>query len=100
MLAIRLRQKESIFYLAAYRASDLLRRVQFVGKSYEGEDEEPEQEETVVNFFRKVRSGSHFFQRRPYARKVRQIAEFYGSPMGGPRVSRGGPPGTPAGRGA
>jgi len=36
MLAIRLKQKESVFYLAAYRAADLLRRVQFVGKSYEG----------------------------------------------------------------
>jgi hypothetical protein len=49
MLAIRLRQKESIFYLAAYRAADLLRRVQFVGKSYEGEDEpENDAEESVV----------------------------------------------------
>jgi len=33
-----------------------------------------------------VQSGSHFFQRRPYARKVRQIAEFYGSPMGQPLI--------------
>jgi DGQHR domain-containing protein len=87
MLAIRLKQKESVFYLAAYRAADLLRRVQFVGKSYEGEDEpETDQEESVVSFFRKVQSGSHFFQRRPYARKVRQIAEFYGSPMGQPLI--------------
>ena len=39
MLAIRMRQKESVFYLAAYRASDLLRKVQFVGKAYEGEEE-------------------------------------------------------------
>jgi DGQHR domain-containing protein len=87
MLAIRLKQKESVFYLAAYRATDLLRRVQFVGKAYEGEDEnEAADDESVVTFFRKVQSGSHFFQRRPYARKVRQIAEFYASPMGQPLI--------------
>jgi DGQHR domain-containing protein len=85
MLAIRLKQKESVFYLAAYRATDLLRKVQFVGKSYEGEDE-PEEEESVVSFFRRVQSGREFFQRRPYARKVRQIAEFYGDPMGQPLI--------------
>jgi DGQHR domain-containing protein len=87
MLAIRLKQKESFFYLAAYRASDLLRRVQFAGKSYEGEDDsEPDLEESVSAFFRKVQSGGHFFQRRPYARKVRQIAEFYAQPMGQPLI--------------
>jgi len=87
MLAIRLKQKESVFYLAAYRASDLLRKVQFVGKSYEGEDEpEPEEDESVVSFFRRVQSGREFFQRRPYARKVRQIAEFYSDPMGQPLI--------------
>ena len=87
MLAIRMKQKESVFYLAAYRASDLLRRVQFVGKAYEGEDDgEPDGEESVVAFFRKVQSGGHFFQRRPYARKVAQIAQFYGQPMGQPLI--------------
>ena len=78
MLAIRLKQKDSVFYLAAYRASDLLRKVQFVGKAYEGEEDgEPDADESVVAFFRRVQSGRDFFQRRPYARKVRQIAEFY-----------------------
>lgn len=87
MLAIRLKQKESVFYLAAYRAADLLRKIQFVGKSYAGEDDaEPDLEESVVAFFHKVQSGSQFFQRRPYARKVRQIAEFYSSPMGQPLI--------------
>lgn len=87
MLAIRLKQKESVFYLAAYRAADLLRKIQFAGKSYEGEDDAgPEQEESVLAFFHKVQSGSQFFQRRPYARKVRQIAEFYGSLMGQPLI--------------
>jgi DGQHR domain-containing protein len=61
--------------------------VQFVGKSYEGEDEsESGLDESVVTFFRKVQSGSHFFQRRPYARKVRQIAEFYSDSMGQPLI--------------
>jgi DGQHR domain-containing protein len=87
MLAIRMKQKESVFYLAAYRASDLLRKVQFVGKSYEGEDEsETDMDESVVSFFRRVQSGREFFQRRPYARKVRQIAEFYADPMGQPLI--------------
>ena len=87
MLAIRLKQKESVFYLAAYRAADLLRKVQFVGKAYEGEDDsETSEDEIVVAFFRKVQSGRHFFQRRPYARKVRQIAEFYTDPMGQPLI--------------
>jgi DGQHR domain-containing protein len=87
MLAIRLKQKDSVFYLAAYRASDLLRKVQFVGKAYEGEeDAEAEADESVVAFFRKVQSGREFFQRRPYARKVRQIAEFYSDPLGQPLI--------------
>lgn len=87
MLAIRLKQKDSVFFLAAYRASDLLRKVQFVGKAFEGEDDdEAGPDESVVTFFRKVQSGSHFFQRRPYARKVRQIADFYASPMGQPLI--------------
>ncbi|MGH7897991.1 MAG: DGQHR domain-containing protein [Candidatus Binatia bacterium] len=87
MLAIRLKQKESVFYLAAYRASDLLRKVQFAGKAYEGEDEEEGgDDESVLTFFKKVQTGSQFFQRRPYARKVRQISEFYKDPMGQPLI--------------
>ena len=87
MLAIRMRQKESVFYLAAYRASDLLRKVQFSGKSHADEDEaEPTGDELVTSFFRKVQSGSGFFQRRPYARKVQQIVEFYGDPKGQPLI--------------
>jgi DGQHR domain-containing protein len=87
MLAIRMRQKESVFYLAAYRASDLLRKVQFAGKSY-GEDEAADagNDELVLEFFRKVQTGSGFFQRRPYARKVRQIVEFYNDPKGQPLI--------------
>jgi len=87
MLAIRMRQKESVFYLAAYRAADLLRKVQFAGKSYEGEEEsDGSGDEMVRDFFRKVQSGSGFFQRRPYARKVRQIADFYADPKGQPII--------------
>jgi len=87
MLAIRMRQKESVFYLAAYRASDLLRKVQFAGKSHPGEEEaEPTGDELVGAFFRKVQSGSGFFQRRPYARKVAQIVEFYADPKGQPLI--------------
>jgi DGQHR domain-containing protein len=88
MLAIRMKQRDSVFYLAAYRASDLLRKVQFVGKAFEGEEAEEEggEDESVLSFFRKVQSGSDFFQRRPYARKVRQIVEFYSDPKGQPLI--------------
>jgi DGQHR domain-containing protein len=87
MLAIRMKQRDSVFYLAAYRASDLLRKVQFVGKAYEGEEEaESGEDESVVAFFRRVQSGRDFFQRRPYARKVRQIVEFYRDPKGQPLI--------------
>jgi len=87
MLAIRMRQKESVFYLAAYRASDLLRKVQFAGKSYgEEESETGGGDELVLEFFRKVQTGSGFFQRRPYARKVRQIVDFYNDPKGQPLI--------------
>ncbi len=86
MLAIRMRQKESVFYLAAYRASDLLRKVQFAGKSYGDEEPETGQDDLVMEFFRKVQTGSAFFQRRPYARKVRQIVEFYNDPKGQPLI--------------
>ena len=87
MLAIRMRQKESVFYLAAYRAADLLRKVQFSGKSHPGEEEaDPSGDELVSSFFRKVQSGSGFFQRRPYARKVQQIVEFYAEPKGQPLI--------------
>lgn len=88
MLAIRMKQRESVFFLAAYRASDLLRKVQFVGKAFEGEEEEETkgEDEAVLEFFRKVQSGGHFFQRRPYARKVRQIVDFYSDPKGQPLI--------------
>ena len=86
MLAIRMRQKESVFYLAAYRAADLLRKVQFAGKSYGEEEREGGPDDQVITFFQKVQSGGHFFQRRPYARKVRQIADFFTDPKGQPLI--------------
>ena len=87
MLAIRMRQKESVFYLAVYRASDLLRKVRFVGKSYAGEDwKDAGPDDQVISFFEKVQAGSEFFQRRPYARKVRQIADFFAEPKGQPLI--------------
>lgn len=86
MLAIRMRQKESVFYLAAYRAADLLRKVRFAGKSYGEEERETGPDDQVIAFFRKVQSGGQFFQRRPYARKVRQIADFFADPKGQPLI--------------
>ena len=59
MLATQVRQKDSVFYFAAYPAEDLLDRVRFISRFYaEGEraipPEEAESDDDVANFISKI----------------------------------------------
>ncbi|HEX7089679.1 MAG TPA: DGQHR domain-containing protein [Longimicrobiales bacterium] len=81
MLATQIRQKESIFYFAAYPAAALLEKVRFMSRFYgEGEqiapDEVPEGDD-VARFIHRIERSERAFQRELSRAKVRAIKNFY-----------------------
>jgi len=84
MLAMRMRQKEAVFYFVSYPAEDLLRKVRFVSRFYGGTGEavggtETQRRETddVERFVRAIEGSARAFQRDVNRRKVRQIRDFF-----------------------
>lgn len=81
ILATQIRQKEGIFYFAAYPAEALLPKVRFVSRYY-GEksriDPEsiPEADE-IATFIARIERSDSAFQRELSRRKVAQIKNFY-----------------------
>jgi DGQHR domain-containing protein len=81
MLATQIRQKDGIFYFAAYPAEDLLAKVRFISRYY-GEGEEIAQEpvpegDEIPRFIAKIERSDRAFQRALSRRKVREIMNFY-----------------------
>src|ERR1700723_2068098 len=77
MLATQVRQKDSVFYFAAYPAEDLLDRVRFISRFYaEGEKsiaaEEAEAGDDVAHFIGKIERTDGAFQREMSRSKVGQ----------------------------
>jgi DGQHR domain-containing protein len=82
MLATQVRQKDSVFYFAAYPAEDLLDRVRFISRFYaEGEKslapDEAEAGDEVAHFIGKIERTDGAFQREMSRAKVGQIKNFY-----------------------
>jgi len=81
MLATQIRQKDSVFYFAAYPAEDLLRKVRFISRFYsEGEQIQPEAvdpDDEIAKFISGVEHNDKAFQRRMSRRKVAAIENFY-----------------------
>jgi len=68
MLATQVRQKDSVFYFAAYPAEDLLDKVRFISRFYaEGErslaPEEGDRDDEVAHFIGKIERTDAAFQR-------------------------------------
>ena len=81
MLATQVRQKDSVFYFAAYPASELLDKVRFISRFYgEGEQIAPESlpdDDDIAQFISRVEHSEGAFQRSLSRSKVRAIKNFY-----------------------
>src|SRR5258708_7223864 len=91
MLATQVRQKDSVFYFAAYPAEDLLDRVRFISRFYaEGErslaPEEAEEGDEVARFIGKIERTDAAFQRELSRSKVGAIKHFYDTALSQPPI--------------
>ncbi|MDP9002402.1 MAG: DGQHR domain-containing protein [Myxococcota bacterium] len=91
MLATQVRQKDSVFYFAAYPAEDLLDRVRFISRFYaDGErslaPEESEEGDEVGRFIAKIERTDAAFQRELSRSKVAQIKNFYETAVSQPPI--------------
>jgi DGQHR domain-containing protein len=81
MLATQIRQKDAVFYFAAYPAEDLLRKVRFISRFYaDGETlpaEAVQDEDEIAQFIRGVERNDKAFQRDLSRAKVAAIENFY-----------------------
>jgi DGQHR domain-containing protein len=81
MLATQLRQKDGVFYFAAYPPEDLLEKVRFISRFHgEGERieaEEVEKDDEVGHFIAKIEQTDQAFQRQLSKAKVAAIKNFY-----------------------
>ncbi len=91
MLATQVRQKDSVFYFAAYPAEDLLSRVRFITRFYaEGErslaPDEAESGDEVAHFIGKIERTDAAFQRDMSRAKVGAIKNFYETAVSQPPI--------------
>ena len=90
MLATQVRQKDGVFYFAAYPAEDLLDKVRFISRFYgEGEKiaaEEADSDDEVAGFIAKIESTDKAFQRAMSKAKVAQIKNFYETAVSQPPI--------------
>jgi DGQHR domain-containing protein len=93
MLATQVRQKDSVFYFAAYPAEDLLDRVRFITRFYaEGEktlkpeDATEDEADEVAQFIGKIERTHAAFQRDMSRAKVGGIKNFYETAVSQPPI--------------
>jgi DGQHR domain-containing protein len=81
MLATQIRQKDAIFYFAAYPAADLLRKVRFISRFYaENETLAPDtidEDDEIGQFIAGIEHNDKAFQRTLSKKKVASIENFY-----------------------
>lgn len=81
MIATQIRQKDAVFYFAAYPSEELLTKVRFISRFYgEGEEIRPEEvpaEDDVAQFIARIERSEKAFQRALSHSKVRAIRNFY-----------------------
>jgi len=90
MLATQVRQKDGVFYFAAYPAEDLLDKVRFISRYYgEGDRiaaDEVEADDEVAGFIAKIEQTDKAFQRQLSKAKVAQIQNFYETAVSQPPI--------------
>src|SRR6266446_5233210 len=90
MIATQIRQKDAIFYFAAYASEDLLTKVRFISRFYdEGETIAPEgaeAEDDVAQFIARIERSDKAFQRQVSRTKVRSIRNFYETAISQPPI--------------
>jgi DGQHR domain-containing protein len=79
--AIRIRQKDGVFYFVSWQARDLLNKVRFISRFYgEGEQIAPgrvAEDDEVAQFIARIERTDQAFQRAISRTKVRQLQNFY-----------------------
>ncbi len=90
MLATQVRQKDGVFYFAAYPAEDLLDKVRFISRFYgEGEKiaaDEVDADDEVAGFISKIEQTDKAFQRQLSKAKVAAIKNFYETAVSQPPI--------------
>src|SRR5262245_51291898 len=90
MLATQLRQKDGVFYFAAYPTEDLLDKVRFISRFYGEHDriaaEEVTQQDEVGHFIAKIEKTDEAFQRQLSKTKVSAIKNFYETAVSQPPI--------------
>ncbi len=90
MLATQVRQKDGVFYFAAYPTEDLLDKVRFISRFYgEGERiaaEEVDEQDEVGRFIAKIEQTDGAFQRQISKSKVAAIKNFYETAVSQPPI--------------
>jgi DGQHR domain-containing protein len=82
MIATQIRQKDALFYFAAYPSADLLTKVRFISRFYDEEgggirpDELPA-EDDVAQFIARIERSDKAFQRTLSKSEVAAIRNFY-----------------------
>src|SRR6266481_5895115 len=90
MIATQIRQKDAVFYFAAYPSEELLTKVRFISRFYdEGEEIKPEElppEDDVAQFIARIERSEKAFQRGLSRAKVRAIRNFYETAISQPPI--------------
>ncbi len=90
MLATQVRQKDGVFYFAAYPTEDLLEKVRFISRFYSEGDkiaaEEVEESDDVAQFISRIESTDKAFQRALSKPKVAAIKNFYETAVSQPPI--------------
>src|SRR5580765_5793566 len=91
MIATQIRQKDAVFYFAAYPSEELLGKVRFISRFYdeEGETIQPdavEAEDDVTQFIAKIERNEKAFQRTLSKSKVKAIRNFYETAISQPPI--------------
>ncbi len=90
MIATQIRQKDAVFYFAAYPSEELLGKVRFISRFYgEGEDIKPEEvaeEDDVAQFIARIERSEKAFQRSLSRSKVKLIRNFYETAISQPPI--------------
>src|ERR1043165_3166778 len=90
MIATQIRQKDAIFYFAAYPSEELLQKMRFISRFYdEGEQIKPEEvaeADDVALFIAKIERNEKAFQRGVSRSKVKSIRNFYETAISQPPI--------------
>ena len=90
MLATQVRQKDGVFYFAAYPTEDLLAKVRFISRFYaEGDKiaaDEVDKADEVAQFIARIEATDQAFQRQLSKTKVAAIKNFYETAVSQPPI--------------